>query len=195
MERSAYFTTIDMFWGIYQLPTDIKTRNLTAFSTPFGSFKWLRMRMGLTGCPNTFQSPMERVLMSLTWKITPTWMIASFQKRQNTSNVRKVSLSKSDKLCEFFRTRVPFLGQIVSKNGLEANPEKVKALTDFPIPTSPTEVESFLGPCSYRRYVKKFADIAGPLHKASDSKSPFLWTPEAQIAFEALKQKLCPRPF
>ena len=68
-------------------------------------------------------------------------------------------------------------------------------MKNFPIPTSPTEVKSFLGLCSYyRRYVKNFADIARPLHKASESKSPFQWTPEAQSAFEALKQKLVSTP-
>ena len=95
----------------------------------------------------------------------------------------------------FFRPRVPFLGHIISKDGLEADTEKVAAVKNFPIPASPTEVKSFLGLCSYyRRYVKSFADTSRPLHKASESKSPFLWTPEAQYAFETLKQKLMSTP-
>ena len=77
----------------------------------------------------------------------------------------------------------------------EADPEKVRAVKNFPIPTNPTEVKFFLGLCSYyRRYVKNFADIARPLHKATESKSIFQWTPEAQSAFEALKQKLVSTP-
>ena len=51
-----------------------KSQNYTAFSTPFGSFKWLRMLMGLTGSPNTFQSLMENVLVGLTWNITVTYL-------------------------------------------------------------------------------------------------------------------------
>ena len=46
------------------------SQDYTAFSTPFGSFKWLRMPMSLTGSPNTFQSLMEKVLVGLTWKFT-----------------------------------------------------------------------------------------------------------------------------
>ena len=45
-------------------------QGFTAFSTPFGTFKWLRMPMGLTGSPNTFQSLMEQVLVGMTWKTT-----------------------------------------------------------------------------------------------------------------------------
>ena len=55
LQGSAYFTTIDMSWGFYQLPMETKSQNYSAFSTPFGSFKWLRMPMGLTGSPNTFK--------------------------------------------------------------------------------------------------------------------------------------------
>ena len=66
LEGSAHFTTIDISWGFYQLPMDIKSQDLTAFSTPLGSIKWLRMPMGLTGSPNTFQSLKKCVLMGLT---------------------------------------------------------------------------------------------------------------------------------
>ena len=70
LQGSAYFTTIDMSWGFYQLPMEPKRQNYTAFSTPFGSFKWLQMSMALTSSPNTFQSLMEDVLVGLTWNIT-----------------------------------------------------------------------------------------------------------------------------
>ena len=70
LQQSAHFTTIDMSWGFSQLPMEPKYQNYTAFSTPFGSFKRLRMAMGLTGCPNTFQSLKENVLVGLTWNIT-----------------------------------------------------------------------------------------------------------------------------
>ena len=70
LQGSAYITTIDMTWKFYQLPMEPKSQNYTALSTPFGSFKGLRMPMGLTGSPNTFQNLMEHVLVGLTWNIT-----------------------------------------------------------------------------------------------------------------------------
>ena len=154
-----------MSWGFYQLPLDIKSQDLTAFSTPFGSFKWLRMPRGLTRSPNTFQSLMECVLMGLTWKIAVPYLddCIIFSKaaeehlerlRQVFERFRAANLKINLTKCEFFRTRVPFLGHIISEEGLEADPEKVAAVKIFPIPTSPTEVKSFLGLCSYyRRYV------------------------------------------
>ena len=54
-QRNAYFPTKDMSWGFNQLPMEAKSQNCTSFSTPFGSFKRLRMPIGLMGSPNTFQ--------------------------------------------------------------------------------------------------------------------------------------------
>ena len=70
LQGSAYFTTIDMSWGFYQLLMEPKGQNYTTFSTPFGFLKWVRMPMGLMGSPNIFQSLMEHVLDGLTWNIT-----------------------------------------------------------------------------------------------------------------------------
>ena len=120
------------------------------------------MPMGLTGSLNTFQSLMECVFLGLAWKITvpylDEWIIFSETAEQHLERLRQVlkrfrsaNLKINPTECEFFRTRVPFLGHIISKDGLEADPEKVAAVKNFPIPTSPTEVKSFLGLCSYYR--------------------------------------------
>ena len=63
LEGSAYFTSIDMSAGFYQVPMEEYSRDYTAFSTPFGSFKWLRMPIGLTGSPPTFQCLVEKFLL------------------------------------------------------------------------------------------------------------------------------------
>ena len=91
----------------------------------------------------------------------------------------------------FFQTKVQFLGHVISNNGQEADPEKIKAVQNFPVPQTQTDVKPFLGLCSYyRRYIKNFAIIARPLHKATETKSSFTWTEETQEAFETLKKHL-----
>ena len=123
--------------GFYQLPMEPKSQNYTAFSTPFGSFKWLRMPMGLTGSPNTFQSLMEHVLVGLTWNITVPYLddCIIFSKtpeehikrlQQVFQRFREANLKINPTKCAFFQTNVQFLGHVISKNGLEADPEKSK---------------------------------------------------------------------
>ena len=78
---------------------------------------------------------------------------------------------------------------MISKNGSEAHPEKIKAVQNFPVPQNQIDVKSFLGLCSYyRRYIENFAVIARPLHKVSETKSSLTWTEETQDAFEILKK-------
>ena len=88
-----------------------------------------------------------------------------------------------------FPNKFQFLGHVISKNGLEADPKKVEAVQNFPVRQNQTEVKSFAGLCSYyRRCIKNFAMIVRPLQKASETKSSFTWTEETQEAFESLEK-------
>ena len=206
LEGSCYFSTIDMSWGFYQLPMEEASQDYTAFSTPFGSFKWLRMPMGLTGSPNTFQSLMEKVLVGLTWKFTIPYLddciifsrtIEEHLERQREvfQRFKDANLKINPTKCEFFRQKVPFLGHIVSREGIQADPEKTSTVNRYPVPKNATEVKSFLGLCSYyRRYVQDFAKIARPLHQLTEKSKDFLWNSEAQEAFEVLKARLTSAP-
>ena len=206
LEGSAYFTSIDMSAGFYQVPIEESSQDYTAFSTPFGSFKWLRMPMGLTGSPPTSQCLVEKVLVGLTWKICVPYLddiiIFSSTPEEHLERLRLVferflanNLEINPDKGDFFRMKVQFFGHMVSKDGLEVDPSKIEAVQKFPVPQSETEVKSFLGLASYyRRFVPKFAEIARPLHKATEMSKKFEWTPEAQDAFESSKLKLTSTP-
>ena len=87
------------------------------------------------------------------------------------------------------------MGHIVSRDGIQADPAKTSALRQYPVPKSVTEPKSFLGLCSYyRRYVRDFAAIARPLHQLTEKTNEFHWNPEAQKAFEQLKDCLRSTP-
>ena len=108
---------------------------------------------------------------------------------------RDANLKINPTKCAFSQTKVRFLGHVIGKNGSEADPEKVKATQNFPIPQNQTDVKSFLGLRSYcRRYIKIFAVLARPLHKAGETKGSFTWTEETQEAFESLRIHLSSTP-
>ncbi|KAM6577920.1 hypothetical protein CsatB_029757 [Cannabis sativa] len=68
------------------------------------------------------------------------------------------------KKCEFWLSRVSFLGHIVDKDGIMVDPAKIEAVRDWQTPKSATEVRSFLGlPRYYRRFVEGISKIAVPL--------------------------------
>ena len=97
--------------------------------------------------------------------------------------------------CDILRMKVQLLGHIVSEDGFEVDPSKIKAVQTFPVQRSQTEVKSFLDLASYyRRFVPKFQEIARPLHKTSGTWTKFEWTTSAQDALESLKLKLTSTP-
>ena len=67
--------------------------------------------------------------------------------------------------CEFWLSRVGFLGHVVSGDGIYMDPQKVEAVENWEQPTMVTEVRSFLRLVGYyRRFIEGFSKIAGPLH-------------------------------
>ena len=61
------------------------------------------------------------------------------------------------KKCEFFKTEIPYLGHLITKDGIKPDPKKISAIKDWPTPTSVLNVRSFLGLANYfRRYINHF---------------------------------------
>ena len=75
------------------------------------------------------------------------------------------------------------------------DPQKVKAVQDWRIPTTVTAVCQFIGLASYyRRYIHDFATIEAPLHQFTQKGNSFKWSQERSDAFNLLKQKLVQAP-
>jgi len=76
-------------------------------------------------------------------------------------------------------------------NGMEPDPEKIAAVRDWSIPCNVNELRSFLGLASYyRRYIRRFSDIATAVHALTNKGDAFVWTSECQVAFDSLKEIL-----
>ncbi|XP_040932065.1 uncharacterized protein [Gossypium hirsutum] len=89
----------------------------------------------------------------------------------------------------------PFIGFVVSADGLEVDQEKIKAIRDWPRPTSVMQVRSFHGLASfYRRFVSNFSTIAAPLTSVIKKNSSFIWNDEQEKSFIKIKDCLTNAP-
>ena len=94
-----------------------------------------------------------------------------------------------------FQQKVKFLGSVVSESGVEPDPDKVKAVQEWPRPRTLKEVRSYVALASYyRRHILNFAEIARPLHDLTKKNQPFVWGHPQQEAFEELKKRLTSAP-
>ena len=90
--------------------------------------------------------------------------------------------------CEFWLSSVTFLGHVISGDGISVDPAKVAAVQDWPRPSTPTEIRSFLGFAGYyHRFVQGFSSIAFPLTQLTQKEVSFQWTPDYEASFERLK--------
>ena len=116
------------------------------------------------------------------------------------SKLRAAGLKLKPTKCDLFKQQINYLGHVVSKEGVSTDPDKITAVTEWPQPTTVTEVRSFLGFVSYyRRFIPNFSKVAKPLNQllqnlegtpSQKKKFKVYWGPEQQEAFETL-QKLC----
>ena len=65
-----------------------------------------------------------------------------------------------------FRKQINYLGHVVGHNRVTTDPKKIETVTEWPRPTTVTEVRSFLGFVHYyRRFIPTFSKVAKPLNK------------------------------
>ncbi|XP_075473990.1 uncharacterized protein LOC142505051 [Primulina tabacum] len=104
--------------------------------------------------------------------------------------LREKQLHAKLKKCEFWLEQVSFLGHIVSKDGIAVDPMKIEAIKQWPIPTTVSEVRSFLGLAGYyQRFIANFSKIALSLTNLTRKAVKFEWTSKANVVADALSHK------
>ena len=178
----------------------------TAFRTSFGSYEYTVMSFGLANAPPTFSRMMNFIFNPYTNEFVLVYLddilVFSKNKEDHAKHLRLVL----DKLrehqfyakfskCEFWLDEVLYLGHIISAKGIAVNPEKVSAIVNWEPPQNVKQLRSFLGLASYcRRFVENFSKIAKPLSNLLQKHVKYVWSPECDIAFNTLKEKLITAP-
>ena len=203
---TQYFSSMDLMSGYWQIEMDEQSREKTAFITHAGLFEFNVMAFGLCNAPSCFQRLMECVLRGLNWRIALIYLddvlVYSRTFEEHLEHLRLVfdrfrdaGLKLKPKKCFFGKRNVKFLGHVISKEGVQPDPEKIKAIKEYPVPRKVKDVRAFLGLANYyRKFVKDFAKIACPLNELTKKGLKFHWSDECQTAFDALKTALTQAP-
>ena len=203
---SSYFSTMDLRSGFWQVAIDERDEDKTAFITRKGQFRFKVLSFGLANSPVVFQRLMSMVLAGLAWQTCLVYIDdiivvgKTFEEHlhnvaQVLQRLREAGLKLKPSKCKLFRTRVKFLGHVVSGEGTEPDPEKVACIVDWPVPRNVSELRSFLGLASYyQSFVWQFSITARPLYLLTRKGQKFDWGQEQQTAFETLKNRLSTAP-
>ncbi|KAJ0540763.1 putative nucleotidyltransferase, Ribonuclease H [Helianthus annuus] len=205
LSGASIFTKLDLKSGYYQIRLRPGDEWKTAFKTREGLYEWLVMPFGLSNAPSTFMRVMNQLLRPFIGKFVVVYFddiliySASFSDhvvhvRQILALLRRDRFYAATKKCVFMTPKVLFLGYVISGDGIQVDESKVAAVQNWPTPTTITEVRSFHGLASfYRRFIPHFSSIMAPVTDCMKGKT-FVWTDEAELAFQVVKEKLTTAP-
>uniref|UniRef100_A0AAV2JYQ4 ribonuclease H n=1 Tax=Knipowitschia caucasica TaxID=637954 RepID=A0AAV2JYQ4_KNICA len=168
------------------------------------------MPQGVTNAPSTFQRLMEKCMGELNLKevlvfiddlivFAPTLEEHEERLMKVLNRLKEYGLKLSVEKCMFFQTSVKYLGHVVSQEGVQTDPDKIKTLTTWPVPTNLKELRSFLGFSGYyRRFIEGYSAITKPLHDLTAGYPPaqkrFAGKPSVPIAKSPVSSTI-PAPF
>jgi hypothetical protein len=200
MRGARVFSKIDLRSGYHQMrirPSDIPK---TAFSTRYGLYEFTVMSFGLTNAPAYFMDlknnvhDLDRFVVVFIDDIFIYFKSNSDHEehlRLVLQKLRDNQLYAKFNKCEFWIGEVPFLGHIISNGRISVDPAKVKEIMEWSIPTTATEVRSFLGLVGYyRRFIKGFSKVAKPMTSLLEKGREFKWDKKCQDSFDQLKKRL-----
>jgi len=97
--------------------------------------------------------------------------------------------------CDFWMSKIKFLGHVIYAQGISIDPSKVEVVLQWERPKTVTEIRSFVGLAGYyRRFIEGFSKIVAPLTQLTRKDRPFAWTEQCERSFKELKRRLTNAP-
>ncbi|GJQ97296.1 putative reverse transcriptase domain-containing protein [Tanacetum coccineum] len=203
LQGSNVFSKINLRSGYHQLRVRDEDILKTAFRTRYGHYEFQVMPFGLTNAPAVFMDLMNRVCRPYLDKFVIVFindiLIYSKTKEEHDAHLRlSLEFLKKEELyakfskCDFWLSKVQFLGHVIDSEGIHVDPAKIESIKDWESPKTPTKIRQFLGLAGYyQRFIEGFSKIAKPMTKLTQKIVKFSWGEKEETAFQTLKQKLC----
>ena len=196
-------TKLDLAKEFYQVKVAEKSKEVTAFISPFGKYQFTRMPFGLHNAPTVFQRLMDVVLRPCyqfsadyiddILVFSHSWKEHMVHLRKVLEELRRHGLTAKGFKCEWGMAYVEYLGHVGS--GVVAVPEsRMTSMAKFSQPQSKRDMRAFLGTMSYyRKFIPQFSNYSSVLTSAICKTAPgkVVWNAEMLEAFHQLRSVLC----
>ena len=200
ISEASVFSKLDLKNGYWQLPLTKESSYLTTFNTPIGRFRYLRMPFGLNSANEIFQKKMTQIFAGLAGVIVifdDILIVAKDAKEHYEylekclERCREVGIRLNLPKCEFFTKSVKYIGHIIGKDGITADPDKIKDIIEMPKPTDRKSLQRLLGMVTYLgRYIPNLSHITEPLRQLLHKNSKFVWSFEQEKCLQNIKEIL-----
>ncbi|XP_058189244.1 uncharacterized protein LOC131306832 [Rhododendron vialii] len=204
----ARLSFLDAYRGYHQIAMDPDDMEKTAFITPYGIFCYRVMPFGLKNSCATFNRAIFKMMHAKIGHTLEAYVDDLVVKSQKESNhlqelkeifdiLKLYKLRLNPEKCAFGISAGKFLGHLVTRRGIEADPNQIKAITDLRPPRTIKEVQQLTGmAAALNRFISKSSDKCHAFFNALKGKSrrSFEWTPECDSSLAELKEYLSSGP-
>jgi len=200
MHDCRVFSKLDLRQGYHQLTIDEETAKVATFSTPWGNYRARRLVFGAKSSQDVFDATMHRIFGDIRHCVVQRddLLLGGENTEAHRKTLREVferarayNVSFNKEKCEFEKDEITFFGHTFTNKGLQADPEKVRALQECKPPESKEEVRSLLGMTGYLSYyIPGYAVLTAPLRELTRQDVKFQWKEKEEKAFESIKGAL-----
>ncbi|KAF4647308.1 hypothetical protein FOL46_004402, partial [Perkinsus olseni] len=158
LKGARFFTSLDLKSGYWQVPVSAADVAKTAFcpGNGFPLYEFVRMPFGLHDAPATFQKLMEDILADMETHVRHLRVVFE---RLSAANIT-LGASK----CDFAMEEIAYLGHIYDKYGMRPDPDRVRCISEWPLPETVRDVRRFMGLVGYyRAFIPRFTAMAKPV--------------------------------
>jgi hypothetical protein len=204
--RCKTLSFLDAYSGYHQIKMKEFDQLATSLITPFGMYCYTTMPFGLRNAGATYQRCMNHLFGEHIGRTVEAYVDDIIVKMRNASDhlsdlemtfkcLRAKGVKLNPEKCVFRVPRGKLLGFIVSKRGIEANPEKITAITNMGSIKDLKGVQRVMG-ClaALSRFISRLSEKGLPLYRLLRKTEHFTWTPEAEEALGNLKALLTNTP-
>lgn len=197
MSNANVFSVLDAKSSFWQIKLDHESSLCTAFATPFGRYRFLRMPFGINSASEVFQRAMEQIFAGFPCAIIVDDIIVGGKgEKEHDENLKKVlnrarqvNLKLNPQKCKFKLREVSYVGHLFTEQGLKPDPAKIQAITEMQPPSDKAALQRFLGMANYLcKFIPNFSELATPLRQLLHRDVAWCWSHQQQEAFNMLKK-------
>lgn len=194
-------SSIDLSSSFWQVPLAPNSRHYTAFSYNGRTYCFKVMPFGLKTSVANFSRCLDVVLGQQVRAFTSNYiddlLVASENFQAHLKHLNQVfqrlmdgGMTVNIEKSHFLRKEVPFLGHILTPNGIQMDEKKISSIKEFPRPTKIKHLRAFLGLCNfYKKFCRNYSDHTFGLRHLLKKTARWNWGEKEEQCFQDLKDR------
>jgi hypothetical protein len=203
---SSRTSLLDGFLGYNQVLVHSEDQEKTSFTTPWGTFMYVKMPFGLMNVGATFQRAMDISFVEelgnfIVIYLDDVIVYSQFDEehlqhlRHVFEKCRKFRISLNPKKSLFRLEEGKLLGHIISKDGIKIDPSTIESIQKVEHPRNLKELQSFIGKINFLRiFIPNLAELLMNITNMLKKDAKIKWNTEAKQSFEQVKHALTQAP-